>query len=413
MRLKALFFPILLLVSFLSYAQTDQAQLPYSVSGTVVDAETGRPLQYVGVTFTGMRYATVTNSDGAFTLKSATEPETVDFTLLGYKTVRLIFPKDGTPLKVRMPKGDLTLEGALVIADPYSVLERAISKIKDNYPKTPELFDCFYRETVQKKHRYVYVSEAVSRMYKTSYYRGGIAGDRIAVDKSRILESPGRRDTLAVKVVGGPTQAVVLDIVKNNDLLTSDELSNYELQMGLPATIGDRLQFAIKLIPRNSTPYPLYEGVIYIDRETFAFTRFELDYDMRDKDKVTQSILISKPAGLRFTPTQVSIRYDYSLSEEGVSRVSYVRSVMRFKCDWKKKLFRSDYTAVSELVTTDRHSEAVEPIPRKEAFGGREVLSDKAAQNYDPEFWKDYNIIEPSESLDKAIVRIVRKTDRN
>ena len=413
MRLKALLFPILLLVSFLSYAQTDQAQLPYSVSGTVVDAETGRPLQYVGVTFTGMRYATVTNSDGAFTLKSATEPETVDFTLLGYKTVRLIFPKDGTPLKVRMPKGDLTLEGALVIADPYSVLERAISKIKDNYPKTPELFDCFYRETVQKKHRYVYVSEAVSRMYKTSYYRGGIAGDRIAVDKSRILESPGRRDTLAVKVVGGPTQAVVLDIVKNNDLLTADELSNYELQMGLPATIGDRLQFAIKLIPRNSTPYPLYEGVIYIDRETFAFTRFELDYDMRDKDKVTQSILISKPAGLRFTPTQVSIRYDYSLSEEGVSRVSYVRSVMRFKCDWKKKLFRSDYTAVSELVTTDRHSEAVEPIPRKEAFGGREVLSDKAAQNYDPEFWKDYNIIEPSESLDKAIVRIVRKSDRN
>ena len=413
MRLKALLFPILLLVSFLSYAQTDQAQLPYSVSGTVVDAETGRPLQYVGVTFTGMRYATVTNSDGAFTLKSATEPETVDFTLLGYKTVRLIFPKDGTPLKVRMPKGDLTLEGALVIADPYSVLERAISKIKDNYPKTPELFDCFYRETVQKKHRYVYVSEAVSRMYKTSYYRGGIAGDRIAVDKSRILESPGRRDTLAVKVVGGPTQAVVLDIVKNNDLLTADELSNYELQMGLPATIGDRLQFAIKLIPRNSTPYPLYEGVIYIDRETYAFTRFELDYDMRDKDKVTQSILISKPAGLRFTPTQVSIRYDYSLSEEGVSRVSYVRSVMRFKCDWKKKLFRSDYTAVSELVTTDRHSEAVEPIPRKEAFGGREVLSDKAAQNYDPEFWKDYNIIEPSESLDKAIVRIVRKSDRN
>lgn len=413
MRLKALLFPILLLVSFLSYAQTDQAQLPYSVSGTVVDAETGRPLQYVGVTFTGMRYATVTNSDGAFTLKSATEPETVDFTLLGYKTVRLIFPKDGTPLKVRMPKGDLTLEGALVIADPYSVLERAISKIKDNYPKTPELFDCFYRETVQKKHRYVYVSEAVSRMYKTSYYRGGIAGDRIAVDKSRILESPGRRDTLAVKVVGGPTQAVVLDIVKNNDLLTADELSNYELQMGLPATIGDRLQFAIKLIPRNSTTYPLYEGVIYIDRETFAFTRFELDYDMRDKDKVTQSILISKPAGLRFTPTQVSIRYDYSLSEEGVSRVSYVRSVMRFKCDWKKKLFRSDYTAVSELVTTDRHSEAVEPIPRKEAFGGREVLSDKAAQNYDPEFWKDYNIIEPSESLDKAIVRIVRKSDRN
>ena len=79
MRLKALLIPIILLVSFSLYAQTDQSQLPYSVSGTVIDAETGRPLQFVGVSFTGMRYATVTNSDGAFTLKSATEPETVDF----------------------------------------------------------------------------------------------------------------------------------------------------------------------------------------------------------------------------------------------------------------------------------------------------------------------------------------------
>ncbi|MBR1926665.1 MAG: carboxypeptidase-like regulatory domain-containing protein [Bacteroidales bacterium] len=412
MRLKALFFPILLLVSFSVYAQTDQAQLPFSVSGTVVDADTGRPLQYVGVSFTGMRYATVTNSDGAFTLKSATEPESVDFTLLGYKTVRMVFPKDGTPLRVRMPKGDLTLDGALVIADPYSVLRRAIDRIKDNYPNKPELFDCFYRETVQKKNRFVYVSEAVSRMYKTSYYRGGTYGDRIAVDKSRMIESPDKRDTLAVKVVGGPVQAVILDIVKNDDLLTVKELSNYSLKMDLPATIGDRQQFAIRLIPMNDTPYPLYEGVIYIDRETYAFTRFDLNYDMRDKDKVTRSILISKPSGLRFTPGQVSIRYDYSLSD-GVSRVSYVRSVIRFKCDWKKRLFRSEYTAISELVTTDRHSGDVEPISRKESFNGREVLSDKAARDYDPEFWKDYNIIEPTESLDKAIVPIVRKTARN
>ena len=412
MRLKALLIPIILLVSFSLYAQTDQSQLPYSVSGKVIDAETGRPLQFVGVSFTGMRYATVTNSDGAFTLKSATEPETVDFSLLGYKTVRMVFPKDGTPLKVKMPKGDLTLDGALVIADPYSVLQRAIARIKDNYPKQPELFDCFYRETVQKKNRYVYVSEAVSRMYKSSYFRGGIYADRIAVDKSRIIESSAKRDTLSVKVVGGPVQAVILDIVKNDDLLTAEELSNYALEMGLPAIIGDRLQFAIKLIPINATPYPLYEGVIYIDRETFAFTRFDLNYDMRDKEKVAQSILVSKPAGLRFTPTQVSIRYDYSLSE-GISRVSYVRSVMRFKCDWRKRLFRSEYTAVSELVTTDRHSGDIEQISRKESFGGREVLSELAAENYDPEFWKDYNIIEPSESLDKAIVRIVRKTDRN
>ncbi len=410
MRLKALLFPILLLVSFSAYAQTDPQPLPFSVSGTVIDAETGRPLQYVGVSFTGLKYATVTNTDGVFTLKSAVEPKSVDFTLLGYKTVRVMFPKDGKQITVEMPRGSLTLEGALVIADPYSVLDKAISKIRDNYPKYPEMFDCFYRETVQKRHRYIYITEAVSRMYKSSYYHTGVYADKCAVDKSRILVSPDKKDTLSVKIVGGPAQAVLLDIVKNDDLLNARELSNYELKMELPEIIGDRLQFAIRLIPRGDQPYPLYNGIIYIDRETFAFTRFELDFDMSDKNKVTHYILLSKPAGLRFTPTQVSIQYDYTLDSEGISRVSYVRSVMRFKCDWKKRLLKTDFTAISELVTTDRHSGDIELIPKKESFTSRDVLSEIAATDFDPEFWKDYNIIEPTESLDKAIGRIVRKT---
>ena len=412
MRLKASLLPLLLLVSFSAYSQTDTQALPFSATGTVVDADTGRPLQYVGVSFTGQRYATVTNADGVFTLKSATEPRSIDFSLLGYKSVRVMFPSDGSPITVRMPKGELTLDGAYVIADPYSVLERAIARIRDNYPKDHELFDCFYRETVRKRQRYIYISEAVTRMFKTSYIRSGVLGDRMAVDKSRQIVSPDKKDTLSITVVGGPAQAVQLDIVKNNDLLTREELSLYELKMEIPAVIGDRLQFAIRLIPKSAADYPLYKGMIYIDRETYAFTRFELEYDMSDRDKVTRCILISKPAGLIFTPTQVLIRYDYTLSE-GISRVSYVRTEMRFKCDWKKRLLRTDYTAVSELVTTDRHSGDVENIPRKESFGNRDILAEKATRDSDPDFWKDYNIIEPSESLDKAIVRIIRKTDRN
>lgn len=415
MRLKAYVIAVLLLVSFSLNAQSERQALTYSVAGTVVDAATGRPLQYVAVRFTGLEYATVTNSDGGFVLKSATRPESVDFSLLGYKTVRILFPSGGESVTVKMPRGDLTLDGAVIIADPYSVLQRAIDRIRDNYSSQPEMFDCFYRETVQKKQRYVFISEAVSRMVKTSYGRGGVGvdNDRVAVDKSRIIASPDKRDTLAVKVVGGPTQAVSLDIVKNGDLLDAKELSNYELAMDMPEMIGDRVQYAIRLIPIGNEPYPLYEGVIYIDRDSFAFTRFDLRYDMRDKEKVTRSILISKPAGLRFTPTEVAIRYDYSLSPDGISRVSYVKSVMKFKCDWKKRLFRSDYTAVSELVTTGRHSGDFQNIPRKEAFKDRDVLSEKAKADADPEFWKDYNIIEPSESLDKAIVRIMKKTAGN
>ena len=129
------------------------------------------------------------------------------------------------------------------------------------------------------------------------------------------------------------------------------------------------------------------------------------------KAKATQMMLIKKPSGLRFTPLALNLRYDYEL-ENGVSRVRYVRTEMKFKCDWKKRLFRTDYTAVSELVTTDRHSAEELTVPKKGAFRSRDILADKAAPDYDPDFWKEYNIIAPTESLDKAMGRL-KKTEEN
>ena len=204
MRLKALLL-MSLLVSFNLFAQTDHETLPYSVSGTVVESENGHPLQYVTVTLSGLKYATVTNSEGGFIIKSATKPQSVEFNLLGFKTASIPFPEDGSPVTVRMERNKLTLNEAIVISgDPYTILYEAMKKIKVNYPAQAELFDCFYRETVQKRNRYIYISEAVAQMLKTSYSRGSVIADRIAIRKSRVLTSPSKRDTLSVKVVGGP-----------------------------------------------------------------------------------------------------------------------------------------------------------------------------------------------------------------
>ena len=60
---------------------------------------------------------------------------------------------------------------------------------------------------------------------------------------------------------------------------------------------------------------------------------------------------------------------------------------------------------VNELVITDVRPEAT-PIPRKERFRQRDYLSDKALEFQDSDFWKDYNIIEPTESLEHAIDRL-------
>ena len=407
MRLKALL--LFLLVSFTAFAQTDHDLLTYSVSGNVTDAEDGYSLQYVTVSIPGTQYATVSNSEGGFTIKCAQKPEYIEFSLLGYKTARIVAPDEPEAnLKIRLQKKYLTLNEARVIyGDPLEILNAAISKIETNYPAQPELFECFYRETVQKRSRYIYISEAVAKMYKTSYSRD-VTQDRVSITRSRTLNSPRPQDTLSVTVIGGPSQGVTLDLVKEHEFLSPENISHYKFGMASPAMIDDRLQYAITLEPATETEYALYHGVIYIDRETLAFTRFDITLDMSDKTKATRMMLIKKPAGLRFTPLELSLQYNYSM-EGGVSRMRYIRTKIRFKCDWKRRLFRTDYTAVSEMVTTDRQTGEVQQIPRGESFRNSDALSLKASADYDASFWKDYNIIEPTESLDRAIGKIKKR----
>ena len=388
------------------YGQVDTVRLGYSVQGNVVDAVSGRPMESVHVSVPGRHYATVTNADGDFTIKSDQPVSEVVFSYLGYRTLRQ--KAVGGPLRVRLTPESMPLaEASIITGDPREILGEAIRRIPDNYSKNPELMECFYRETVRKRNRYIFVSEAVARLYKTGY-DGNIYRDRAALEKSRILLSQRRTDTLSVKMQGGPTQAVTFDVVKNPEILfDKDELALYEFEMGMPTYIGDRLQFVIHFHP-GSRPvdWALYHGTLYIDRELLSFTRIEMSLDMSDIDKATRMMIIKKPLTLRATPKELSVVISYRL-KDGKSRLEYFRSTMRFNCDWKKRLFATAYAVVNELVVTDLREPAV-PISRAEAFRSVDYLIEKAAEFQDPDFWKDYNIIEPSESLEHAIGRLRR-----
>ena len=374
------------------YGQVDTVRLGYSVQGSVVDAVTGRPMESVHVSVPGRHYATVTNADGDFTIKSDRPVPEVVFSYLGYRTLRQ--KPSGGPLRIRLTPESMPLtEASIITGDPREIIREALYRIPDNYSMNPELLECFYRETVRKRNRYIYVSEAVSRLYKTGY-DGTVYRDRAALEKSRVLLSQRRTDTLSVKMQG-------------EILFDKDELALYEFEMGMPTYIGDRLQFVIHFHPGSrEVEWALYHGTLYIDRELLSFTRIEMSLDMSDQAKATRMMVVKKPLSLRLAPRELSIVISYRL-KEGQSRLEYFRSTMRFNCDWKKRLFATSYAVVNELVVTDVREPAV-PIPRAEAFRTVDILSDKAAEFQDPDFWKDYNIIEPTESLEHAIGRLRR-----
>lgn len=384
-------------------AQTDTLHLTHGIGGKVTDARTGQALPAVNIVVPGKNYATISNSDGVFVIKSDSPIRELVFSHLGYKSLRMNVSGKEVAAKLT-PEKYLLDPSSIVSGDPWEIVRSAIVAVRDNYSLRPELLRGFYRETLQKRGRYISVTEAVSRIYKSSYGLS-VNYDKAALDKSRIIVSQRRRDTLSVKMMGGPALAVTADVVKDHQFLFSDIVNKmYVLRMENPEYIGDRLQFVIRLFPGTEAPYPLYEGTLYIDRETLAFTRIELQMDMSDPIKATRQMLVRKPAGLRFVPKEVSYVMTYRPGG-GISRLEYFRATMSFDCDWKKRGINTSYNLVNETVITDV-LEPADPIARNEQFRPTDILVDKAAFFTDPAFWEDYNIIAPSESLEHAVNRL-------
>ena len=389
------------------------------VTGTVSDAQNGQPLAHVSITAAGV--ATVTNEQGRFTLKVPVwswgdeAVKEVSVSMLGYKARRVAVPADGSPLDIRLTLSPITLNEIIVRADDAeSVVRAALSKIPVNYSRKPVLYKGFYRETVQKRHQFISISEAVVDVYKTSYGQGilqeAARSEAVAITRGRRMLNLKASDTLGVKIMGGPVLPVVADVVKNSELLFyEDDMHCYHYEMGTPEKLDDRLQYVVRMTPQRQQRYALFYATLYIDQQTLAFTRAELELDMSRRQPAVEAMLVKKPATLRFRPRELSFTIDYR-TVDGVTYLSYVRNVMRFGCDWRRRLFSSPFTTVSEFVVTDRQAEAVRPPRGRDTFSRHDKLYDRVEYFNDPDFWGPDNIIEPTERLDKAIDRLKRRT---
>lgn len=383
-----------------------------TISGIVKDKNSKKKLEYVNISIPGSTIGTVTNTDGEFSfkVKDSIRATKMEVSHLGYLNHLLdLDGNDMDNLTIWMtPQVNMLEEVVIHARDPRFLVEEAVRKIPANYSAENNLLTGFYRETAQKGRHYINISEAVIDIYKTPYSETA-DHDRVQIFKGRKLLSQKASDTLAVKLLGGPNLSIYVDIVKNPDcLLDIESLSYYSFRMEEPTTIGNRAQYVISFKPQAILPYALYYGKLFIDKERLSFTRAEFFLDMDDRNKATQAILRKKPFGLRFRPLEVSYLVNYK-DRDGRTYLSYIRNGVRFKCDWKRKLFSTNYTIFSEMVVTDCKNENVTHIPYKRSFKPFEVLSDNVSNFMDEDFWGAYNIIEPTESLENAVNKLKKQ----
>lgn len=380
-----------------------------TINGTVKDAKTNKPIAFASVFIPGTSIGTVANLDGVFTLKIQQSLEVRNFAIshLGYRVSQ--FPIDaniGQNKSFFIEAHTVDLPEVVVRpTDPRELVKGAISRIADNYPVEPLRLTGFYREAIKQRRDYVSISEAIVDIYQTPYAFSN-ENDRMRIIRGRKSGDVKKADTLIVKLQGGPHVSMLLDIVKNPDVLISREsLTYYDYEFLDVVKIDDDTHYVIGFQPRVILPYPLYFGKLYISVNTLAITMAEFNLDLSNKQKAAQNFILKRPAGLRFTPLNTNYLVTYK-EMDGKYYINYVRSELEFFADWRRRIFRTGYNIMSEMAITNRSSEDVVRFPIRESFRPNTILADMVPVYFEDTFWGAYNYIEPEESIESAIQKI-------
>ena len=382
--------------------------------GSVIDQETRSPLAFASLTLDGTNIATVTNTEGEFALKvpkNLTNGK-VSISFLGYKDKSMslsLFKQEKTRIEMELLIVALN-EVRVFPKDPELLIRAVMNKRGENYFNEPVSMTAFYRETIKKRRTYVSLSEAVVEVFKQSYVSNKT--DIAQLYKARKSTDYTRLDTLTFKLQGGPYSTLYMDIMKNPDMVfTDDMIGCYEFNLENITKINDRLIYILSFKQRPHVDQPLYFGKLYIDTESLAITSATFNLNVSNKEMAGDMYIKKKPVGAKVYPTSASYRVDYR-EKDGRWYYSYSRGQITFKIEWFKRLFNTIYESTIEMAVTDWEKTKDKPSKNSERMKPNIVLTDEISGFADRSFWGEYNVIEPEKPIESAIRKIQKRLER-
>lgn len=416
-------FPVILFVTAICPAASQNLRDYSEIAGKVIDAQTDKGLAFASVGLSSSNISNVTNSDGYFSLKIPfSSPDTilVKVSFVGYASVNVPlsdFYSAGKPLRISLIRTSLTLDPSMIRPyDAAGLFDVAFGRIKSNYPQENVSMTGFYRERILKGSRYLALSEAVVDIAKAPY--SAMKADHIGIFKGRGSKNYDSTDTLFIKLQGGPVSALDYDIVKNPfvGVYLRDAHICYDFGLSERVTTGGRDFYVIAFDQKASSEGDsvkdlLFRGRIYIDSETFAIGRIDAYQNVEGKDEAAALFVKNKPAEMRVSIDEAHYVVNYKLSEDGKWYLDYVSLDLSFTSKRKGSLFKNHFSAKSELAVTD-HKAGDFDIAPENRLKPKDVLSEKVVSFTDENFWGGYNIIEPDKSIDKIVGRIVRQLQK-
>ncbi|HKJ05850.1 MAG TPA: carboxypeptidase-like regulatory domain-containing protein [Flavobacteriaceae bacterium] len=383
--------------------------------GIVIDSKTKKPLEFATLTINTTNISTITNTQGKFSLKvpKIYTDKSITVSYLGY-TSQIIKLKDLDNKKntIRLETHIEQLsEVNISIKDAESLLKKVLKSKNDNYFGSPTTMTAFYRETIKKRNTYVSLTEAVVEINKHPYTSG--RNDFVKLYKSRKSTNYKKLDTLTLKLRGGPFSTLRLDVMKNPTLLFTDNaFENYNFYFQKSTKIDNKPIYVLRFEQKKKVKDPLFYGKLYIDANTYALTNAEFSLNLKDQKKAAPFFILKKPKKAEVLPIKADYRVDYRV-KNGKWYYGYSRIDLGFKIDWDKRWFNSVYYSSMEMAITDwKINENKDFFKPKNRLKRSVIMSDEASGFSDPDFWGEYNVIEPEKPIENAIKKIQRQLKR-
>ncbi len=410
---------ITLLILLCTFSLFDAAaqDANFVLRGRVLGGDNNQPLVNASITVKGANVSSVTNQDGYFSIRvpSSTRNSQVVIRHLGYENreIPVITLIDSPNNHIILAPSSIQLgEIQIVSGDGSELVRQALRRVPQNYRNTPEMMVAFYRESVKKGSNYISLVEAVLDVYKASYRSFDNDQARIYIGRKATDISP--RDTVLLKFQGGISDALMLDIAKNPEIVFGTDGQEYTFQIESLVNINNKPHYMISFAPHAGIKDILFRGTIYLESESLAFARMEFNMNVENRKDASNIFIRRKPPKMKVEVDHAHYIIDY-IENDGKWHFNYSSTDVAFRVRWTNRffgLFATTYTIGSEMAITDRYNDNVVKFPRSERIRSTDVIAEKVEHFQDPNFWGEYNVIEPDQQITDAIKRLSNKLRR-
>lgn len=397
-----------------------ESQLPLpafsTITGTLLDKETGEPVVNASVTIQGTSIGNITNKDGEFRLHlpDSLRDGFLSFSHLGYvaQNVEAAMLTGCDNILSLEPKIVPLQEVLIRLVEPKKLLREMLKRREENYSLVPVHLTTFYREGVQLKNKFQNLTEAVFKVYKSPLDESGVL-DQVKLLKMSRMDNRESTDSLIAKIRAGIQACLQLDIMKDlPDFLSVDADDNpYTYTSGGITSIDDRCVNVVSFEQKQGGKEPLYCGELYIDSENGALLQARIEMQPRYIKKATRIFVVRQAPSVNLTAQKVVYTISYK-PWRGTYYIHHIRGDLFFRMKKKRALFSNPTLHTwFEMVTCKVDRDNVARFSRTERVPIHTVLADIDFK-YDESFWEEFNTIPLEEELSKIIEKVTLKIEK-